>query len=550
MKGIILANICNNSLGPVAQVVPCHLLPVYDRPLIYYPLSTLMQAGVREVLIVARPSDLERLKAQLGDGSQWGMAITYAEEPTRGGVAKDHLIQRTKAGESVALICGDSVVVSHDLPELIAHAASRPGASVFARHSAEVNGLGDNLLIRNALVGMPPSQKSRVVGAGLYLFDDQIAEIAGDLGASSQGVVDLGDVLRAFHARGMMSVELLGPGGMGFDVSTPEKLIETSESIRLLETGMGSKIACPEEIALHQGFISRTQFHELISKFEGSSYGKYLQTVFDDAASVAEPIATQPDEAARRKEIEDAAKAGMVPPQSMWWMVGAIDHFIEQGQAFSEYLIEHGDLNPGSSVLDIGCGLGKYAIHLAPYLSDGGRYEGFDVEWPSVEWCQLAITPRYPNATFRHTPLQSEMYSPGATEVASNFRYPYADNSFDLAFLASVFTHMFTDDVDNYIQEIGRVLKPGGRCIATFYLLNEQSRSGIANGTAVFSFSIPRDGCWLERMDPPESAVAYDEKQMVDMFASANLHIVEPTRYGAWSRAGIQDQDFMILEKR
>lgn len=253
-------------------------------------------------------------------------------------------------------------------------------------------------------------------------------------------------------------------------------------------------------------------------------------------------------EARRRATLEAAARAGMVPPQSMWTMVGAADNFLEQGRAFSDYLIEHGRLTPSSQVLDVGCGLGKYAIHLAPYLKDGG-YEGFDVEWPSIEWCQLAITPRFPHALFRHTPLKSEMYSPGVEASAAEFAFPYQSGRFDLVFLASVFTHMFAPDVDNYIREIARVLKPGGRCIATVYLLNDRKREGIAAGTAAFTFAIAHGDCRIERPDPPEGAVAYEEATLLGMFERAGLPLAEPVRYGCWADQRVQDQDFVITAK-
>ncbi len=253
----------------------------------------------------------------------------------------------------------------------------------------------------------------------------------------------------------------------------------------------------------------------------------------------------------RRREaalIADAARAGMTPPQFMWGMVGAPDRFEDQGREFARYLIEHGRLTPASTVLDIGCGLGKYALHLAPFLASG-RLEGFDVEKKSIDWCRLAITPRYPNARFRHTPLKSDMYSPGATARAADFAFPYPSGRFDLAFLASVFTHMFAEDVANYIAEIARTLKPGGRCIATMYLLNDASRAGIAAGSAVFSFAIPRGDCRIERADPPEAAVAYDEALILAMFERGGFRLAEPIRHGVWSTAGVQDQDFLVLEK-
>jgi SAM-dependent methyltransferase len=252
---------------------------------------------------------------------------------------------------------------------------------------------------------------------------------------------------------------------------------------------------------------------------------------------------------AERAALERAARQGITPPQSMWAMVGAAENFTEQGRAFSSYLVEKGRLTPGSSVLDVGCGLGKYAIHLAPFLNDGGRYEGFDVEWPSVQWCQIAVTPRFPHARFIHTPLKNDMYNRQATASAAAFRFPYADENFDLVFLASVFTHMFAADVANYVSEIARVLKPGGRCVATFYLLNEEKRAGIAAGTAAFTFAIAHQGSWIETSHLPEAAVAHEETAALAIFGAVGLTLAEPVRYGAWAAEGWQDQDFVIVEK-
>jgi SAM-dependent methyltransferase len=254
--------------------------------------------------------------------------------------------------------------------------------------------------------------------------------------------------------------------------------------------------------------------------------------------------------AVHESEVRSAARAGMIPPRFMWPMVGGPDQFVEQGRSFSDYLIEHARLTPSSAVLDIGCGLGKHAIHLAPFLKQGGQLEGFDVHKRCIDWCQRAITPRYPNARFRHTPLKNDMYSPNAKASAADFKFPYRSDSFELAFLASVFTHMFTDQVDNYISEIARVLKSDGCCIATVYLLNESKRAGIAGGTAAWTFSIPRDGCWIETQAPPEAAVAYEERDLIAKFGRAGLFLAEPVRYGCWSETKDQDQDFLVLRKR
>lgn len=250
-----------------------------------------------------------------------------------------------------------------------------------------------------------------------------------------------------------------------------------------------------------------------------------------------------------RREFDAAVRHGLVPPKQLWPLVGGAENFVEQGRALFEYLVEHGRLTPQSVILDIGCGLGKQAIHFAEYLKPPGRYEGFDVLPVGIQWCNAAIASRYPHMGFKYVSLQSGMYSPEGTAQASEFTFPYDSETFDFAYLSSVFTHMFRDDVRRYIAEIARVLKPTGQCFASFYLLNDEKRRGIAAGTSAFTFAIPHKDSWIQTYDPPEGAVAHEEATIMQMLADEGLKLSEPMRYGSWAVDGQQDQDFFIFSK-
>lgn len=245
--------------------------------------------------------------------------------------------------------------------------------------------------------------------------------------------------------------------------------------------------------------------------------------------------------------MTDPTTADMMPPLEMRGWVGAADGFVEHGRSFAEYCIAKGRLTPRSAVLDIGCGVGKHAIHLAPFLSEG-RYEGFDVEPQGIEWCNANITPRYPHARFQHVQVRSEMYAPGGDTEAGAFRFPYGDAEFDFVFLGSVFSHMFFPDMTNYVAEIVRVLKPGGRMLATGYFLGPYKMEGIAAGTAAFTFSIPYQGSWIECLNPPEAAVAHERPKLRAMLAEQGME-VEEVRNGMWHKLRVQDQDFFLTRK-
>jgi SAM-dependent methyltransferase len=243
--------------------------------------------------------------------------------------------------------------------------------------------------------------------------------------------------------------------------------------------------------------------------------------------------------------VIDEDLSAMIPPKDMWAWVGSPDRFVETGRGFFDYMRDKGLFDDSSAVLDVGCGVGKHAIHFARLLRPPGCYEGFDVEPRGIDWCRTAISPRYPHARFQHVDVHSGMYSPAAERSPSQLRFPYDDDRFDLVFLASVFSHMFFDDMAHYVGEIARVLKPGGRMIASGYYLGPYKRAGIAAGTACFTFGIEHRGSRIERVDPPEAAVAHDRPKMRAMFAERGLSI-EEFRNGRWHDRGIQDQDFVL----
>lgn len=247
-------------------------------------------------------------------------------------------------------------------------------------------------------------------------------------------------------------------------------------------------------------------------------------------------------------KLIDLELAQLTPPQHMWRWVGPPDDFWTQGALLHEYLVDRSGITPSSSILDIGCGIGKHAVHFAKFLLPPGEYEGFDVEPQGIEWCNNAITPKYPHVNFRCVDVQSSMYSPESKGLASKFTFPYDSERFDLVYLGSVFSHMFYADIENYVSEIRRVLKPGGLVIATGYLLDHSKRAGINAGTSAFTFAVLHEDSWVEHMDPPEGAVAHDKARIKDLLEEKGL-VAEEFRLGSWHSSGAQDQDFIIARR-